>query len=106
MGRFVKTLLKAFTNMGEVIRGIFDKVLEIGGKALKLAGKAAGFVGGAISSVGGALGIGGKKPKRVSPQVGSGSLRTSLKPIVTKLSSIDGHLRSIDHSLKGRYTNQ
>ena len=108
MGRLVKTLLKAFTDMGKVIEKIFGKVMKIGGKALELAGKAVGAVGGAI---GGALewaGVGGGsgKGKGVSAQITTGSFRTSLKPIVTKLTSMDGTLKSIDRTLKGRFTNQ
>ena len=108
MGRLVKTLLQAFTNMGKVIEKIFGKVMEIGGKALELAGKAVSGVGGAI---GGALewagvGGGGGKGKRVSAQITTGTLRTSLKPIVSKLTSMDGTLKSIDRTLKGRFTNQ
>jgi len=108
IGNQIVGIINAFTNMAKVIERIFGKVLELGGKALDMAGKAAGFVGGAIEGGLGLLGIGGGggKPKGVSAQISSGSLRTSLKPIVSKLTSMDGTLKSIDRALKGKYTNQ
>jgi hypothetical protein len=52
------------------------------------------------------VGGGSGKKKGVSAQITTGTFRTSLKPIVTKLTSMDGTLKSIDRTLKGRFTNQ
>ena len=110
IGNNIKDILNAFTNMAKVIERIFGKIMELGGKAAKLAGK---VLGGASSLVKGGLsklGLGGGGGSR-GASVSSGrltpaSLRTSLKPIVSKLSSMDTTLRSIDNSLKGKFVNQ
>ena len=112
MGRLVTNLLKAFTNMGKIIEGIFGKIMELGGKAMEFAGKVAKGAGGLISSAAGKLGIGGgggggaKGANLSSGSVTSANLRTSLKPIVEKLTSMDGTLKSIDRTLKGKFVNQ
>ena len=100
MGRFVKNLLKAFTNMGKIIEGIFGKIMELGGKAMEFAGKVAKL------GIGGGGGGGAKGANLSSGSVTSENLRTSLKPIVEKLTSMDGTLKSIDRTLKGKFVNQ
>lgn len=107
-------LQKVFKTFGDFVNGIFDKILKVGGKAMDLAKgvlKAAGGVFGGIMDKLGGGGGGGKSAPR--PRVGGGAsgldsatITTSLKPIVERLTSMDGSLKSIDATLKGKFVNQ
>tara|TARA_R110000824_G_scaffold35418_1_gene111090 strand:+ start:10967 stop:13762 length:2796 start_codon:yes stop_codon:yes gene_type:complete len=107
-------LQKVFKTFGDFVNSIFDKILSVGGKAMDLAKgvlKAAGGVfGGILGKLGGG---GGSKAAPKGPRVGSGAsgldgatITTSLKPIVEKLTSMDGSLKSIDKTLQGKFVNQ
>ena len=70
----------------------------------KVVGGAAKLAGGIASKLG--LGGGGKGSSAKGASITTSSLRTSLKPIIEKLTSMDSTLKSIDNSLKGKFINQ
>ena len=112
IGKQIKMILGAFTNMAKTIERIFDKVLELGGKAVKLAGKVIGGAAGLASSALGAVGLGGGGGAKGARDPGTPypinqlSLKTSLRPIIKSLASMDTSLKSIDKTLKGKFVNQ
>ena len=107
IGSQITKILGAFKGMAKVIEGIFGKVLDLGGKALDMAGGLVKGAGSALGGIASKLGIGGGgKGKSVRPQVSASALQTSLKPILTKLTSMDKSLKSIDRALKGKFVNQ
>jgi len=116
----VDGLKTAFQSFGDFVNGIFEKVLKFGERAMDLAKgvlKGAGKVFGDLFGGGKSAGGGGRQSRSGSgggrqPRSGSGggitpgSLTTSLKPIFEKLTSMDGSLKSIDKTLKGKFVNQ
>ena len=108
IGNQITKILSSFTNMANVIKGIFGKVMELGGKALDLAGGLVKGAGGALSGITSKLGFGGGKgvSKKMSTQVSASAMQRNLKPILAKLTSMDNSLKSIDRALKGKFVNQ
>jgi len=107
----------AFKSMGDFVSKIFDKILSLGSKLKDLVGGLMKGVGGALGGIfnkltGGGGGGGGSGSAGRRPHSGggggitAGALNTSLKPIVEKLTSMDGSLKSIDRTLKGKFVNQ
>ena len=112
-------LQKVFKTFGDFVNGIFDKILSVGGKAMDLAKgvikAASGVFGGIMDKVtggggGGKEGGGNARPARGASELSVKNqvamLNTSLKPIVEKLTSMDGSLKSIDKTLQGKFVNQ
>lgn len=118
IGQGVDGLKTAFQSFGDFVSGIFEKVLKFGERAKDLV---KGILKGAGGVFGDLFGGGDKKAGKPGGQRGGASrpattgaanaitplnLTTSLKPIVEKLTSMDGSLKSIDKTLQGKFVNQ